>query len=87
MEPEVPHYVRFLVRDRPGIVAAIAGALAAEGINLNAILQRPGYPAEGLPFVVTVEPCRASALRRALTAIAQMDFLLAPPLDMQILEK
>ena len=86
-EPEAPHYIRFLVRDRPGIVAAIAGALAAENINLNAILQKPDCCADSLPFVVTVEPCRASALRRALDAIAQMDFLLEPPLDMQILEK
>ncbi len=87
VEPEVPHYIRFLVRDRPGIVAAIAGSLAAENINLNAILQKPGCCADRLPFVVTVEPCRASALRRALAAIAQMDFVLAPPLDMQILHK
>lgn len=87
VEPEVPHYIRFLVRDRPGIVAAIAQALAAEGINLNAILQKPGCCAESLPFVVTVEPCRASALRRAVEAIAQMDFLLEPPLEMQIVEK
>ncbi len=87
VEPEVPHYIRFLVRDRPGIVAAIAQALAAEGINLNAILQKPGCCAESLPFVVTVEPCRAGLLRRALEAIAQMDFLLEPPLEMQIVEK
>ena len=86
-EPEAPHYIRFLVRDRPGIVAAIAGALAAEDINLNAILQKPDCPAENLPFVVTVEPCRASCLARALAAITRMDFVLTPPLDMQILEK
>ncbi len=87
IEPEVPHYIRFLVCDRPGIVAAIAGALAAENININAILQKPGCASDCLPFVVTVEPCRGSALRRALAAIAQMDFVLEPPLDMQILEK
>lgn len=86
-ELDVPHYIRFLVKDRPGIVAAIAGALATEGININAILQKPGFSAEGLPFVVTVEPCRTSALRRALEAIEQMDFVLEKPLDMQILEK
>ena len=87
IEPEVPHYIRFLVCDRPGIVAAIAGALAAENININAILQKPGCSSDCLPFVVTVEPCRGSALRRALAAISQMDFVLEPPLDMQILEK
>ncbi len=86
-ELEVPHYIRFLVSDRPGIVAGIAGALAKENINLNAILQKPGFPLNRLPFVVTVEPCRTSALRRALDEIGQMPALLERPLDMQILEK
>ena len=86
-ELEVPHYIRFLVSDRPGIVAGIAGALAKQNINLNAILQKPGFPLDRLPFVVTVEPCRTSALKRALTEIAEMPALLETPLDMQILEK
>jgi homoserine dehydrogenase len=86
-ELEVPHYIRFLVNDRPGIVAGIAGALARENINLNAILQKPGYPLDHLPFVVTVEPCKSSALKRALVEIAQMPALLEKPLDLQILEK
>jgi homoserine dehydrogenase len=84
-ELEAPHYIRFLVRDRPGIVAHIAQSLAKEGINLNAILQKPGYPAERLPFVVTVEPSHRSALKRALAEISKQDFLLEPPLDLQIL--
>ena len=44
-EFEVPHYIRFLVKDRPGIVAEITGALAEEKINIRAIVQKPGYPA------------------------------------------
>jgi homoserine dehydrogenase len=86
-ELEVPHYIRFTVSDRPGIVAGIAGALAHENINLNAILQRPGHPLDRLPFVITVEPCRTSALKRALKEIAQMPALLEKPLDLQMLEK
>ena len=86
-ELEVPHYIRFMVNDRPGIVAAIAGALAKENINLNAILQKPGFPLDRLPFVITVEPCRTSALKRALKEISQLPALLEAPLDLQILEK
>jgi homoserine dehydrogenase len=86
-ELAVPHYIRFLVRDKPGIVAGIAGALAHEHINLNAILQKPGFPLDRLPFVVTVEPCRSSALKRALNEIAEMPALLERPLDLQMLER
>jgi homoserine dehydrogenase len=85
-EFEVPHYIRFLVDDRPGIVAEITGALAKEKINIRAIVQKPGYPAHALPFVVTVEPCKASALKRALATIGAMNCMLKEPLDLQILE-
>ncbi len=80
------HYIRFIVRDRPGIVAEIAGGLARQGINIGALLQRPGFPEDRLPFVVTVEPCATSALKRALEEIGKMDCLTEPPLELQILE-
>jgi homoserine dehydrogenase len=85
-EFEVPHYIRFLVTDRPGIVAEITGALARERINIRAIVQKAGYPANALPFVVTVEPCKSSALKRALASISKMDCLLEEPLNLQMLE-
>ena len=85
-EFEAPHYIRFLVADRPGIVAAITGALAKEQINIRAIVQKPGYPANALPFVVTVEPCKTSALQRALAPVRAMDCMLVEPLDLQMLE-
>jgi homoserine dehydrogenase len=85
-EFEVPHYIRFLVDDRPGIVAEITGALAREHINIRAIVQKPGYPHHALPFVVTVEPCKSSALRRALATIRALECMRADPLDLQMLE-
>lgn len=85
-EFEVPHYIRFLVADRPGIVAAITGALAKEQINIRAIVQKAGFPANALPFVVTVEPCKSSALQRALASVKALDCMLVEPLDLQILE-
>ena len=85
-EFEVPHYIRFMVKDRPGIVAEITGALAKESINIRAIMQKPGCPQEALPFVVTVEPCRNTTLKRALDSMRTMDCLIVEPLDLQILE-
>jgi len=85
-EFEVPHYIRFLVHDRPGIVHEITGYLAQERINIRAILQKPGHPAHALPFVVTVEPCKSSCLQCALESIRTMDCHRADPLDLQMLE-
>jgi homoserine dehydrogenase len=78
------HSIRFVVRDQPGIIAEIALALAEQRINIHAIFQKPGYGDESLPFVVTVEACAGSALRRALERIGRMDCLLARPFDMAI---
>ena len=80
-----PHYLRFLVKDKPGIVSAISGALAKVGANIDSILQRPGYPKEALPFVVTTEPCLTSTVDTAVKLIAKMPTMLEPPLCLQML--
>ncbi len=85
-EFEVPHYIRFMVNDKPGIIADITVALASEGINIRAIVQKPGFPSHALPFVMTVEPCKSSALKRALEVLHGKDYLLEEPLDLQMLE-
>jgi len=80
-----PHYLRFVVDDKPGIVSAISGALAKVGANIDSILQRRGYPKHRLPFVVTTEPCLTSTIEQAVASIAKMDCLLERPLCLQIL--
>jgi homoserine dehydrogenase len=75
-----PHYLRFVVDDRPGIVFAIAGALAAAGANIDSLLQRPGYPKHRLPFVITTESSPTSVIERAIATVSRMDFTLEPPL-------
>jgi homoserine dehydrogenase len=85
-EFEVPHYIRFMVNDKPGIIADITVALASEKINIRAIVQKPGFPSHALPFVMTVEPCKPSALKRAMECLRGKDYLLEDPLDLQMLE-
>jgi len=80
-----PHYLRFVVNDKPGIVSGIAGALARVGANIDSLLQRPGYPKHSLPFVITTEPCLTSTIEKAVSAIAKMDSMLERPLCLQIL--
>jgi homoserine dehydrogenase len=80
-----PHYLRFVVDDKPGIVSGIAGALARVGANIDSLLQRPGYPKHSLPFVITTEPCLTSTIEKAVAAIAKMDSMLERPLCLQIL--
>jgi homoserine dehydrogenase len=80
-----PHYLRFIVRDRPGIIAAIAGVTERHGINIDAVLQLPYSTKDALPFVVTVEACPPSVLAQGLDEIAAMDFHVQPPVDLPML--
>jgi len=83
--PPRPYYLRFVIRDRPGIVATIAESLARRSINLEAMLQEPGYPKDRLPFVITVEACEEAALGAALEEIGRADFHAEPPLALPML--
>jgi homoserine dehydrogenase len=83
--PRLPYYLRFVVRDRPGILATIAAALAREGVNLDAVLQEPDYPKDALPFVITVEPSEEAALDRGLEELASADWHAEPPLALPML--
>jgi homoserine dehydrogenase len=78
-------YVRFVVKDRPGIVAALAGAFAQHGLNIDSLLQKPGYDKAALPFVVTLEPCATQQLRAALQDIADFDFHVEAPVSFPML--
>ena len=80
----VPHYLRFVVKDRPGIVAALATVLAKHSIGIDALLQKPGFDESSLPFVMTLEACNSAVLNKALEEIARMDFHVEPPLCLPI---
>ncbi len=80
-----PWYLRFFVRDQPGIVARLAQILADHHLNIDSLLQKPGFDKNSLPFVITLEPCRDSMLHPALEKMAGLEFMLRPCLCLPIL--
>ncbi len=79
-----PHYVRFTVNDKPGILAQVTTAYARYGINIEGVLQLPRFRKDRLPFVTTLEECPESVLDRALAEVAQSDYHVVPPLALPI---
>ena len=75
-----PYYLRFRVEDRPGIIAELAGILAAKHIGLEAVLQEPCETKHDLPFVITTEVTTEQAMREAVGQMNRCDFLREPPL-------
>ena len=80
-----PHYLRFTIDDRPGIIASLATILARHRINIDAVVQLPGFPQSRLPFVMTLEACRVSELEPALQEIRALPFHVQPPVTVPIL--
>jgi homoserine dehydrogenase len=82
---ETPWYLRFFVRDQPGIVARLAQILADHHLNIDSLLQKPGFEKASLPFVITLEPCHDSQLHPALQKMTGLDFAIRPCLCLPIL--
>src|SRR6266852_1630595 len=83
---ESAYYLRFRVEDRPGIIAQLATALAAEQISIDAVLQLPNANWRDLPFVITVEPTTEQSVRAAVARMVELHFLIEPPLAMPMEE-
>ncbi len=82
---ETPWYLRFWVKDQPGIIATLAAILSAHQLNIDAVLQKPGFDKNTLPFVITLEPCRDAQLHPALQEMSAQPFALRPCLCLPIL--
>lgn len=80
------HYLRFTVQDEPGIIASLATVFSRLGINIDSVFQKPGYSKSKLPFVITLEPCPASLVEKALGQIASLKFHVQPCLNLPILD-
>jgi homoserine dehydrogenase len=79
-----PHYVRFIVNDKPGILAQVTTSYARYGINIDGVLQLPRFRKDRLPFVTTLEECSEAMLDRALADVAKSDYHVQPPLALPI---
>jgi homoserine dehydrogenase len=74
------HYLRFRVKDQPGIIGKLGSILAAANISLDAVLQLPSHDKNDLPFVITVEPTTEHAVHEAVSQMRGLDFLVEEPL-------
>ena len=71
-------YVRFEVRDQPGVLAQIAGIFGTEKIGISSVLQPEGHGADSVPLVFLLEPAQASSLQKAVAAVQKLALNRAP---------
>jgi homoserine dehydrogenase len=74
-----------MVKDRSGIIANLATVLSEYGIYIDAVLQKPNCQKSQLPFLITLEECKASLVEKALERIDLLDFMVQPCLHLPFL--
>jgi len=66
---ETRYYLRFMVIDKPGVLAKIAGVLGRHGISIASVHQKERRAAKIVPVVIMTHEAREADVRRALAAI------------------
>ncbi len=79
-ETRCPFYMRFQVGDRPGVLAAVAGALGSRGISISRMVQDDAADRSDEPVdvVIITHEAREGDVMSALAELDAMDFVAAP---------
>jgi homoserine dehydrogenase len=66
------YYLRFMVVDRPGVLARIAGILGKHDISIASVIQKEREAGASVPIVIRTHHARERNLRSALRAIDRL---------------
>ena len=77
-------YVRFMVADRPGVLAEITAALRDAGVSIESLIQK-GRSDDAVMVAMVTHEGPESAVARAVELLEGSDSLTEPPLVLQIL--
>ncbi|HXQ13997.1 MAG TPA: homoserine dehydrogenase [Caulobacteraceae bacterium] len=77
-------YLRLLVKDQPGVIAAVSETLAEANVSIDSFLQKPVHDAGGVPIVLTTHATPESALLEAVRRIGALPAVLQAPRMLRI---
>jgi homoserine dehydrogenase len=72
-------YMRLMVKDEPGVLAAVTETLAEAGVSIDSFLQRPVEDGGAVPIVLTTHEIAESAVTEAANKLARLPEVLEPP--------
>jgi len=78
------YYMRMMVQDRPGVIAAVSGILAKERISVEGMLQRGRSQSGEVPVVITTHETEEAAMQRAVARIAKLKAVAEEPCIIRI---
>jgi len=77
-ESECPFYLRFTVRDEPGVLAQLTTILGAHGISIRKMVQDHYEPGRPVPVVLLTHTAKEGSVRAALMGIDALPFVTEP---------
>ncbi len=77
-------FLRLMVRDEPGTIAAISEALAKAGVSIDSFLQRPVEDSGHVPIVLITHPATEMAIDDAVTHIASIPAVIERPRSIRV---
>lgn len=80
-----PYYLRFMLEDRPGALAALSTALGDAGVSIHRMRQY-GQGDAAVPVVIVTHDARRDGIDAALTTIAALPVSQADPVAIRIEE-
>jgi homoserine dehydrogenase len=83
---ESEYYLRFMVGDRPGVLARLAGVLGKRDISIASVIQRQRARSGVVPVVMRTHHARERAIRRAVAVIHRMGVVRTKPTVLRIEE-
>lgn len=78
------YYLRMMVRDQPGVLSAIAGALGANGISISSVLQKGRREGQAVPLVIMTHQSSERAIQEAISHINGLSCVSEPTVLLRI---
>ena len=72
-------FLRVMVQDRPGVIAAVTDALARAEVSIDSFLQRSAQNSGLVPIVLTTHVASESAIAHAVDQIAALEAVVETP--------
>ena len=82
-EATAPYYLRLLLKDEPGVLATVAGALGAAGVSIDRMRQY-GHDDRAAPVIIVTHKTTRAKLDEALGDIRESGVALCDPVSIRI---
>ncbi len=79
-------YMRFRVKDRPGVLAEITAAMRDSGVSIESVIQRAATESEGVLVALVTHQGALSCVDDVLARLGGSDSLIDAPMVMHILD-